>query len=134
MNNCRKRIAAGVAAIALPVFTLLLFLSRDFFIRLSALFPECQFYSRTGLLCPACGNTRSIIAFLKGDIIESAGYNVTPILLFTFAALFYIETTAYALGMNLHVIPRKYGFLAAVMTALPLYYVLRNIIPFLTLC
>ncbi len=133
MGDRRKR-AAGAAAVILPVLTLLLFLSRKFFIGLSEFFPECRFYSRTGFLCPACGNTRSVMAFLKGDILESVGYNITPVLLIAFAALFYIEVAAYAFGVRLRIIPRKYWFLAVVMGALILYYILRNIIPFLTLC
>ena len=134
MNDWNKRITAGSAAVMLLVSALLLFLSEDFLIGLSRSFPECLFYRRTGFLCPACGNTRSVKAFLNGDIIKSIGYNVTPVLLSTFAALFGIELSACACGVNIRIIPRRYWFLAVVMISLSLYYILRNVFPFLTLC
>jgi len=31
----------------------------------------CRFHEETGLLCPGCGLQRSVIALLKGDLIES---------------------------------------------------------------
>lgn len=132
--NRRKRITAGAAAAIFPAAFLLLFLLRDFLIGLSRSFPECCFYKQTGLLCPACGNTRSIKALLNGDIIESVGYNVTPVLLSAFAALFYIELAVCTCGVNIRIIPRRYWFLAVVMISLALYYILRNVFPFLTLC
>lgn len=134
MTDRQKKITAGVAAIFLPTLTLLIFLLRDYFIGLSKCFPECRFYRDTGWLCPACGNTRSVTALFHGDILSSLGYNITPILLFTFAAAFYIELAAYAFGAKIRIIPRSYRFLTAVLIALPLYYLFRNFIPFLTLC
>ncbi len=134
MTDCRKKLTAGVAAIFLPILTLLFFLYRDFFIISSKYFPECSFYRQTGYLCPACGNTRSVTALLHGDILNSLGYNITPLLLLTFAAAFYIELVACAFGVKMLIIPRNYRFLTAVLTALPLYYLFRNFIPFLTLC
>ncbi len=134
MNDRKKRITAGSAAVILLVSVLLLFLSGDFLIELSRSFPECQFYRKTGFLCPACGNTRSIRAILRGDFIRSIGYNATPVLLIIFAASFYIELAACACGVNIRIIPRRYWFLAVVMISLPLYYILRNVLPFLTLC
>lgn len=134
MIDRKKRIIAGTAAVILLLSALLLFLSRSYLIKLSSLFPECQFYKQTGFLCPACGNTRSVRAFLKGNIIESIGYNITPVLLFIFAALFYIELAAFAFGADIHIISRRYLFLAVVLILLILYYILRNIFPFLTIC
>jgi hypothetical protein len=133
MINCRKK-TAGVTATILPVFTLLAFLSREKLIGLSRLFPECSLYKMTGYLCPACGNTRSVRALFGGDILISIGYNATPVLIFSFAVMFYIEFAAFALGKRIRIIPRNYGFLAAFLTALALYYLLRNFILFLTLC
>lgn len=134
MNDRRKRITAGTAAVILLLSALLLFLLRNFLIGLSGLLPECRFYKQTGFLCPACGNTRSVRAFLKGRFIESAGYNITPALISVFSALLCIELAAFAFGADIRVIPRRYWFLAVIMILLILYYILRNIFPFLTLC
>lgn len=121
-------------AIILPVFTLLFFLSKEYFIGLSQFFPECIFYKKTGFLCPACGNTRSIKSLLHGDILRSVGYNITPVLISILIAAFYIEIVIFAVGTEIHIIPRNYAFLAAILSLLILYYLLRNFIPMLTLC
>lgn len=133
MTDLRKKIA-GVTVIILPVFTLLVFLSKEYLIELSRFLPECQFYNRTGYLCPACGNTRSIKALFRGDILISMRYNITPILLLVFVVLFYIECSICAFGVEKHIIPRKYWVLTFILTFLTLYYLLRNFIPILTLC
>lgn len=44
--------------------------------------PKCQFHSMTGLHCPGCGMTRSLHAFLNGQILQALAYNVlSPIML-----------------------------------------------------
>lgn len=134
MKEREKRMTAGTLVIIFPVVFLLLFLKRAFFIRLSGLFPVCPFYKRTGFLCPACGNTRSVRALLNGNLLESVGYNVTPFLLITFIVMLYIELAAYTFGARLYIIPRRYWFLTVFMILLILYYILRNFVPFLTLC
>lgn len=35
------------------------------------LIPECMFYKKIGLLCPACGGTRFMISLLKFDLIKA---------------------------------------------------------------
>lgn len=134
MTNRSKKITAGTAAIFLPAMNLLIFLLKDHFIELSKYFPECRFYRETGLLCPACGNTRSVAALFHGNILSSLGYNVTPLMLLTFASAFYLEIVAYAFKLKIHIIPRTYWFLTSILTILLLYYLLRNFLPFLTLC
>lgn len=134
MTKHSKKIAAGSVAVFLPLLSLLLFLLRDYCIGLARFFPECHFFEQTGYLCPACGNTRSVKALLRGDIIKSVGYNITPFLLAVFAAAFYIELVFRAFGVTIYIIPRSYWFLTAVLTGLILYFILRNFVPVLTLC
>lgn len=134
MRDRRKRITAGAVAVLLPVVCLLLFLSRTLLLRLSRAFPMCTFYEQTGFLCPACGNTRSVRALLKGNIVESIGYNATSVILLIFSLMFYIELALYAFGVKLHIIPRNYCFLVVFLIMLISYYIFRNFIPFLTLC
>lgn len=134
MTEHGKRIAAGSAAVFLLLLTLLLFLLKDYCIGLTRFFPECTFLEKTGYLCPACGNTRSVTALLQGDIVESLRYNITPPLLAAFTAAFYAELIFRISGVKINIIPRRYWFLTIILTVLILYYILRNFIPVLTLC
>lgn len=38
-------------------------------------YPECDFFSKTGLYCPGCGGTRAVKSLLRGDIIRSFLYH-----------------------------------------------------------
>lgn len=46
---------------------------RDFLLSGSSL---CLFKSVSGIECPSCGSTRSVLAFLSGDILLSLRYNL----------------------------------------------------------
>lgn len=55
---------------------------------------HCPFLSITGIPCPGCGMTRSLLAFLKGDLYSSFQYH--PMLIPTgICALFYIFNKKY---------------------------------------
>lgn len=121
-----------ISVIFLSAF--LLFLFKEKVLLLKKYFPECIFYKKTGYLFPACGNTRSISAFLHGHFITSLGYNITPIVIMFFLTAFYIEIIACAFGKKLYIIPRNYYFLSVVLSLMTIYYIARNFIPFMTLC
>lgn len=38
-------------------------------------YPECDFFSKTGLYCPGCGGTRAVKSLLRGDFIRSFLYH-----------------------------------------------------------
>ncbi|MBQ6181849.1 MAG: DUF2752 domain-containing protein [Ruminococcus sp.] len=101
---------------------------------ISKILPECVFYSRTGLLCPACGNTRSVLALLRFDIISSVGYNPAPLIIVTLTAALLIENIAALFDIKLKLIPRGDYFPVLCAGIFLLYCILRNIFPFLTLC
>ena len=42
---------------------------------------KCLFRAVTGVPCPACGNTRAVVTFFKGNILEALYYNPLGILL-----------------------------------------------------
>lgn len=48
----------------------------------------CFFKSTTGIDCPGCGNQRSIVALLKGDVVES--FIVFPALIFQMATILFL--------------------------------------------
>lgn len=51
-----------------------------------ATIPACPFYEK-GILCPACGSTRAVGAFLRGDIAAAFGYHPYLICLAILCAL-----------------------------------------------
>ena len=126
MNNRRNRIIT----IALPIIAFLLFLFRNEFISFLCLFPACPFYKAYHLYCPACGNTRSTIALLQGNLLLSLRYNITPFLLILFAGGVYLEYAFSSFWHKLKVLPRKKSFYIAGLILLILYIIFRNFIPF----
>lgn len=132
--NIRKRILLILVLTILPVIVITLYHLRYKIIEIGYMFPVCNFYEKTGYLCPACGNTRSVIALLNGRIIDSLGYNITPLLLVILCIFYYIENIFILVGKSIHLIPRKFSFLACFFTFLCVYYISRNFITEITLC
>ena len=117
----------------IPIVSAAAFIFRKKIISLTVYFPKCFFNEKTGYLCPACGNTRSVKALLGGHFITAAEYNIMPPLLLSLFAAFYIELLFACAGKTVRIIPRSYLFLAVLLTAVSLYFLLRNFFPFLTL-
>lgn len=121
------------ATIALPLLAFLAVVERKYIFALTESFPECWMYKTTGLLCPACGNTRSIKALLSGSILESLAYNITPLVLCVISLVFYAELVTLCFGRHIAIFPRSNRFVVALVIMLFLYYVLRNVFPVLTI-
>lgn len=135
MEKARRR-AIGVA-VGVPILVLLLVLTRDMWSALveSSAYPSCAFHEATGLLCPACGNTRAILALFYGHPLLSIGYNPDIMLLCLVGLLVYGEQVIYAVsGKRVHLFPHKWVLFYIALGLWLLYAVLRNIFPALTLC
>ncbi len=111
---------------------IVLMLFKDKLIYMTRFFYKCPFYTRTGMLCTGCGNTRSVIALLNGDILTSLKYNITPIVICVLILLFYAENLIGCLGKQVHLIPRKMSYFIVFLLFMSAYYILRNFIPFLS--
>ena len=125
-NNTVNKIL--VIAIPLALVTVLL-LFKDSIVLLSQTFPKCPFRELTGLYCPGCGNTRSIIHLLDGDILMSLRYNIVPIILILIFAILYIEWTLIAFSKHKVVLPRNTSFWIIFVSIIMAYLLLRNFIP-----
>jgi hypothetical protein len=88
---------------------------------------RCPFNKYTELLCPGCGNTRSVIRLLSGDILGSLKANITPIFLLMFFTLFCIEILVNNCGKKLSLIPRSKLFYIPLLVLFSVYFVLRNL-------
>lgn len=118
---------------ALPFILLLAaWLLREQIAALAGRFPTCPFYSLLGLYCPACGNTRSVLALLQLDIARSLRYNITPLFLLIAGGIWYLEMVLGLWGRRVRLLPRKEWFWFSVLGLFLLYYLVRNFIPYLT--
>lgn len=66
--------------IAAVVLLLLILLQNVFSFSPAIFFPPCMFHRLTGLSCPGCGCTRSVLSLFSGHILCSLYYN--PIILY----------------------------------------------------
>jgi len=121
-----------LVTILIPILSLLFYVTRNYFLTLLPFIPLCPFYSIFHLYCPACGNTRSVLALLRGDFLSSLRYNIIPILLIVLLTLAYIELVCYSFGKHKPILPRKLSFYLEGIALLCLYLVIRNFIPYLT--
>lgn len=92
--------------------------------------PKCWVYHATGLLCPACGGTRCMISFLKGNWIEAFFSHKI-----FFIGLLYLLTINLIYLVNLNrkkkiatwVYPKYwYGIIFAIL--LIIYTIIRNLL------
>ena len=96
--------------------------------------PQCRFHQFTGFLCPACGNTRAVLALLQGHPLRSIGYN--PMIFTLFAALtcLYAELVCTAVGKPRRILPRSNALLFLTVGIVLGYDIVRNFFPAITLC
>ncbi len=120
-----KKLKIFIAAAA-PAAAMLLFIFRKLILKLSYFSPKCWFKTVTGYYCPGCGNTRSVRALLKGNVIESIHNNITPLLLLTLLVMLYAELVLSVFGKDVRLLPRKFPFWMAVIGTMMAYYVVRN--------
>lgn len=63
-----------------------IFLNQKFFVA-EKIHSVCIFKNVTGIPCPACGSTRSVVSFLQGDLYEAIQGNPVGIFLLLFGAV-----------------------------------------------
>lgn len=93
--------------------------------------PVCPFYDKLHLYCPGCGNTRSVMALLRGDILASLRYNITPVLLVVLGGLWYVQGLMRVLGKRVRLLPGSLWFWFGLIALVFLYYIVRNFIPWM---
>lgn len=118
-----------VLVCVLPFAVLFLLALTALFLTAHITFPECGFHRIFGLYCPGCGNTRAVIALLKGDILLSLRENISIVLALISVILLYSEVIFKVFGKNLRSPIRNYYFLYGILIFLAFYFVARNFIP-----
>ena len=127
-----KKTALIAFVAGFPAILLCAFLFRENLAQLAHYFPDCFWYDRLHFLCPSCGNTRSVLSLLNGDVVTSLRYNITPMLYLLILAAFYVESAAQLLGKKLTVFPRNTAFWVVLIAAYAVYLVVRNFISYLS--
>ena len=120
-----------IAVIALPILAVTGFIilrtNLDFFL---GLLPDgCAFYLLTGMQCFACGNTRSVMSLLNGDIISALKFNPTIPVLCVVIILFYAEFAVNTFSKRkITIIPKKTVFLLTLTGLVSCWLIIRNFI------
>lgn len=122
----KKRIIVCVA----PLLVLLvLFVAACFALNYIKM-PACVLNYFTGLYCPACGNTRAVIALMHGDILLSIRENPVIIIGLIYLILLYTEVVARAFGKISYRSPvRHFTVMYIVLGLLAIFWIVRNFIP-----
>lgn len=121
-----------IITLLIPLAVIAAFIMRNQLIALSEHFPKCGFYSLFHLYCPSCGNTRSVIALLNGNIPESLRYNLSIAVVSVLSVLAYIEFAAFSFGKRIRLLPRRLSFYICLIIIMVIYWIVRNFIPYLT--
>lgn len=127
MNDSKKKIVFRIGILLLPAVLIAgVILLRPFIYKLVEFFPSCIFNDMFNLYCPACGNTRSVLALLRGDVFAALKYNITPPLLLIIGGLGYAELVTICFKRHKKILPRSNIFLFSLVGLLLVYYVIRN--------
>ena len=96
----------------------------------SRLILPCPFNRITGLDCPGCGCTRSVLALLRGEVATSLRYNIIPVCVLLFLVLVYIEQAVREWGgdKNRRLFPRNRVVIVVIIVSFCIYSVLRNFV------
>lgn len=126
MERKKEKIIVIVLPLLFIIGFIVLKTNIDFF--LSFLPPFCGFYMITGKQCFACGNTRSVLSILRGDIISAIKFNPAIPILLLLTILLYIELFIYSFfGKKVKIIPRNAVFWIIFSVVLLAYYIMRNL-------
>ncbi|NLZ83286.1 MAG: DUF2752 domain-containing protein [Clostridiales bacterium] len=123
-----NRLQSKIIIILIPLISILIFWQRNRIIYIGSLLPPCLINTVFNIYCPACGNTRSVTALLKGDILTSLRYNIIPFLLLSLGISAYIELVTYSFGKRIHILSRKPLFYILLGLFVVAYLIIRNFV------
>ena len=115
-----------------PVFALLAVLFHEPLVSLANILGRlyaCPLHTFTGILCPGCGGTRSMLALLRGDLITALHDNPASPVIMLVAILYYFENLLEVFGKNVKLFPRNVWFWMILLGLHLVWSVVRNFVP-----
>ena len=126
----RHKLIYRIIVIAAPfVAALVLWICAPLLIAFGKALPSCPVNTLTGLYCPGCGMTRSVVALYAGDILLSLRSNITPYVAAALLIMLYAEWVAHAFGKQLKTIIHNGKIMAVIGAALLIWLTVRNFFP-----
>lgn len=126
----RHKLIYRIIVIAAPFAALLaLWLCAPLLIAFGKTLPSCPINTLTGLYCPGCGITRSIVTLYAGDILLSLRCNITPYVAAALLIMLYAEWVAHAFGKPLKTFIHNGKIMAVIGAALLIWLTVRNFFP-----
>lgn len=89
-RSCYKTIILAAAAILLSGLFLYIYATTN--PESSRLFPKCIFLQLTGLRCPGCGSQRVVHSLLNGDVAAAFRYNAFLVLMIPYVSVLAFAT------------------------------------------
>ena len=115
-----------------PVFALLAVLFHEPLVSLANILGRlyaCPLHTFTGILCPGCGGTRSMLALLRGHFSEALHDNPAAPGLVLILLLLYLEAIFAAFGKPVKLFPRSVVFWGIILGVHLIWAVVRNFVP-----
>ena len=126
----RHKLIYRIIVIAAPfVAALVLWICAPLLIAFGKALPSCPINTLSGLYCPGCGMTRSIVALYDGDILLSLRSNITPYVAAALLIMLYAEWVAHAFGKQLKTMIHNGKIMAVIGAALLIWLTVRNFFP-----
>ena len=126
----RHKLIYRIIVIAAPfVAALVLWICAPLLIAFGKALPSCPVNTLTGLYCPGCGMTRSVVALYAGDILLSLRSNITPYVAAALLIMLYAEWVAHAFGKQLKTIIHNGKIMAVIGAVLLIWLTVRNFFP-----
>lgn len=133
MKQKTMRVFAWIGAIVPLILLATIPFWKEFALGLGRCLPPCYFYSLTGIPCPGCGLTRSVISLLRGDVLTAMRYNLMPFFLVVIILPLWLELWFYLFYRPIKLLPRSNWFIYGMLGLYLIYIVIRNFIPALQL-
>lgn len=124
-RSCSKTIILAAAAILLSGLFLYIYATTN--PESSRLFPKCIFLKLTGLRCPGCGSQRVVHSLLNGDIAAAFRYNAFLVLMIPYVSVLAFATFFKNRVPGLHNALCHPAVIVAILALTILWWIFRNV-------
>lgn len=111
-----------------------IFILRPYILNISDTLPKCAFFEMTGILCPACGNTRALRSLLSLRFLDAVRYNATIPLICVIILVAFVEKLINLWFMPkkaVRLFPHKFWFYLTILILWVIYIIVRNFFNFM---